>query len=47
MTCKICKRTSCTESFHSIEAQELYDKYEESGSELSFDEWVEYEDGGE
>jgi hypothetical protein len=25
MACKICGRSSCTESFHNIEEQELYD----------------------
>jgi len=26
MSCKICKRSSCTESFHSLEAQEEWDR---------------------
>lgn len=26
MACKICGRQACTESFHSIEAQEQYEK---------------------
>lgn len=27
MSCKICGRSSCTESFHSIKEQEEFDKY--------------------
>jgi predicted RNase H-like nuclease (RuvC/YqgF family) len=26
MACRICNRSSCTESFHSLEEQELYEK---------------------
>ena len=28
MGCKICGRNSCCESFHSLEAQELYDRFD-------------------
>ncbi len=27
MSCKICDRSSCIESFHSIETQEAFEKY--------------------
>ena len=29
MACRICKRGACTESFHSIEEQERFEKVEE------------------
>lgn len=30
MACRICKRTSCTESFHSIEEQEEFEREKEN-----------------
>ena len=34
MTCEICKRSSCTRSFHSIEEQERYDARQEMSGDI-------------
>ena len=41
MSCKICGKSSCTESFHSLEMQELFEKYEASGTDKTFNQWLE------
>ena len=33
MTCRICRRGACTESFHSIEEQERFDREQEQERE--------------